>query len=87
MDVDNIRVKDLMKIHQIEKLDQHQQPSKWTQLHGAGLISRGSIDFSGFSAIFRKPFTDTVFPGILFSSFNHLGTSFYSGYGLAKPLL
>jgi hypothetical protein len=81
------KVKDFMKIDQIQKFDQRQKPAKWTQLFGTGLIRRGSIDFSGFSAIFRKPFTNAVFPGILFSSFNHLGTSFYSGYGLAKPLL
>jgi hypothetical protein len=76
-----------MKINQIEKLDQRQQPAKWTQLLRAGLINRGSIDFSGFDAIFTKPFTNAAFPGIVFSSFYHLGTSCYSCYGLAKPTL
>jgi hypothetical protein len=76
-----------MKIDQIEKLDQRQKPAKWTQLFGTGLVRRGSIDFSGLGAIFTKPFTNAVFPGILFLFFNHLGTSFYSSYGLAKPLL
>jgi hypothetical protein len=76
-----------MKIYQIEKFNQGQQPAKWAQLFGAGLKLRGSIDFSGLSLIFTKSFTNTVFPGILFPSFNHLGTSCYSVYGLAKPLL
>jgi len=76
-----------MKINQIEKFDQRQKPAKWTQMLATGLIRREGIDFSGLSAVFTKPFTNTVFPVILFSSFNLLGTSFYSGYGLAKPLL
>jgi hypothetical protein len=76
-----------MKVNQIEKFYQGQKPAKWTQLLGAGLKLGGSIDFSGLSLIFAKPFTNTVFPGILSLSFNHLGTSCYSGYGLGKPLL
>jgi hypothetical protein len=76
-----------MKINQIEKFNQRQKPAKWTQLFCAGLKRRRSIDFSGFCAILGKPFTIAVFPVILFSSFNHLDTSFYSGYGLRKPLL
>jgi len=76
-----------MKINQIEKFDQRQKPAKWTQLLTTGLIRRGSIDFSGLSAVFTKPFTIKVFPATLFLSFNHLGTSCYSCYGSGKPLL
>jgi len=53
-------VKDFMKIYQIEKSDQCQQPAKWTQLFHAGLMNGGSIDFSGFGAIFTKPFTNAA---------------------------
>lgn len=49
-----------MKVDQIKKFDQCQKPAKWTQLLGAGLITRGSIDFSGFGAIFTKPFTNAA---------------------------
>ena len=80
-------VKDFMKINQIEKFDQRQKPAKWTQLLATGLIGRASIDFSGLSAVFTKPFTNTVFAGNVFLSFNHLGTSYYSCYGSGKPLL
>jgi hypothetical protein len=59
-------VKDFMEINQIEKFDQRQKPAKWTQLLATGLIGRGSIDFSGLSAIFTKPFTNTVFAGNVF---------------------
>jgi hypothetical protein len=76
-----------MKINQIEKFDQRQKTAKWTQMLSAGLISRGSTDFSGLGAIFTKPFTNTVFAGNVFLSFNHLGTSYCSCYGLGKPLL
>jgi len=81
------KVKDFMKINRIEKFNQRQKPAKWTQLLSAGLIGRGCIDFSGLGAIFTKPFTSALFPAIVFPSFNHLGTSFYGCYGLAKPLL
>ena len=76
-----------MKIDQIDKFDQRQKPAKWAQLLGAGLICRGSSDFSGLSALLTKPFTTAVFPVIVFSSFYHLGTSCYSDYGLPQPLL
>jgi hypothetical protein len=76
-----------MKIDQIKKFNQGQQPAKRAQLLSTGLKLCGSIDFSGLSLIFTKPFTNTVLPGILFLSFNHLGTSCYSDYGLGKPLL
>jgi len=67
IDVDANLIK--LKSNQIEKLDQRQQPAKWTQLLRAGLITRGSIDFSGFGAIFTKPFTNAAFPGNVFASF------------------
>jgi hypothetical protein len=76
-----------MKIDQIEKFYQSQQPAKRAQLLATSLKLRRSIDFSGLSLIFAKAFTNTVFPAILSLSFNHLGTSCYSGYGLGKPLL
>jgi len=81
------RVKDFMKINQIKKFDQRQKPAKWTQLLATGLIDRGSVDFSGLGAIFTKPFTIALFPATVFLSFNHLGTSYDSCYGSAKPLL
>ena len=76
-----------MKIDQIQKFDQRQKPAKWAQLLAASLICRGCIDFSGLSALLTKPFTTAVFPVTVFSSFYHLGTSCYSVYGLAEPLL
>jgi hypothetical protein len=81
------KVKNFMKIDQIDKFDQCQKPAKWAQLLGARLIYRGSIDFSGLSAFFTKSFTTVVFPVIVFSSNYHLGTSCYSCLGLLKPLL
>jgi hypothetical protein len=60
------KVKDFMKINQIKKFDQRQKPTKWTQLLATGLIRRGSIDFTGLSAIFTKPFSNTVFADSIF---------------------
>jgi hypothetical protein len=39
------KVKDFVKISQVEKFNQSQKPAKWTQLLSAGLTGRGSIDF------------------------------------------
>jgi hypothetical protein len=80
-------VKDFPKTDQIDKFDQRQKPAKWAQLLGAGLVSRGSVDFSGLRALFAKPFTAALFPVILMPSFYHLGTSSRSCLGLAEPLL
>ena len=55
-----------MKIDQIDKFDQRQKPAKWAQLLGAALICRGSIYFSGLSALLTKPLTTAVFPVIIF---------------------
>ena len=60
------KVKDFMKINQIEKFDQRQKPAKWTQLLGAALIRRGGVYFTGLSAIFTKPFSNTVFADSIF---------------------
>jgi len=69
-------VKDFAKTNQIDKFDQRQKPAKWAQLLAAGLINRGSVDFSGLRTFFTKPFTAALFPVSLISSFYHLGTSF-----------
>ncbi len=44
-----------------------------------------SIDFSGISGVFLKPFTYALFPAMLFSSFYHLGTSCFMVWFLPKP--
>ncbi len=67
--------------------DQGQKPAKWAQLLSASLVARRSIDSSGLSAVCFKTFTGAVFPGILFSSFYHLGTSCFNGFYLLKPII
>ncbi|MDX1284616.1 MAG: hypothetical protein R3182_06380, partial [Draconibacterium sp.] len=74
-----------MKIDQIDKFDQRQQPAKRAQLLGARFICRGSVDFSGLYTLFTKSFTTAAFPVKVFSSFYHLGTSCYSVYGWSEP--
>jgi hypothetical protein len=60
-------VKNFPKTDQIEKFDQRQKPAKWAQLLAAGLVCRGSIDFSGLQAFSTKPFPVALFPGSFFT--------------------
>jgi len=58
-------MKNFLKIDQIKKFDQRQNPAKWAQLLGACLKSRRSVDFSGPIAILTRSFTNAVFPANL----------------------
>ncbi len=69
------------------KFDQCQKPSKWAQLLGTGVVACRSIDFSGFRTVCFKSFTGAAFPGILFSSFYHLGTSCFIGLFFLNPII
>jgi hypothetical protein len=63
------RRKNLFEFDHIKKFDQGQKPSKWAQLLGTSVVARRSIDFSGPRTVYLKPFTGTLFPGILFRVF------------------
>jgi len=66
-------LKDLFKTHQVQKLNQCQKPTKWAKPLGTSAIWRGSLDFSGLRTIITTSFTVTLFGGMVFSLFNHLG--------------